>query len=106
MSLADGRILRYWKTRQPEAYLKRIGSRTAGSEPIQPEERALEFMMNALRLKNGVDEDLFTERTGLPLSSVAVQLEQLRNEDLLVDGRLQATDLGQRYLNSLLERFL
>ena len=106
VSLADGRILRYWKTRQPEAYLKRIGSRTAGSEPIQPEERALEFMMNALRLKNGVDEDLFTERTGLPLSSVAVQLEQLRNEDLLVDGRLQATDLGQRYLNSLLERFL
>ena len=106
ISLADGSIRRYWKTRQPEAYLKRIGSRTAGSEAIDVAERPLEFLMNALRLKEGVDESLFSQRTGLPLSSVAVQLQKLRDETLLVPGRLQATDLGQRYLNSLLERFL
>jgi oxygen-independent coproporphyrinogen-3 oxidase len=53
-----------------------------------------------------VAESLFYERTGLPLSSVAVQLESLRDDKLLVSDRLQATALGQRFLNSLLERFL
>ncbi|WP_316933414.1 radical SAM family heme chaperone HemW [Marinobacter sp. AL4B] len=106
VSLADGRILRYWKTRQPEAYLNRIGSRTAGSEEIEPKERPLEFMMNVLRLKHGVEEKLFTKRTGLPLSPVEVQLEQLRKQNLLVSHRIQTTEQGQRYLNSLLETFL
>ena len=106
VSLADGRILRYWKTRQPDAYLNRIGSRTAGSEAIEPEDRPLEFMMNVLRLKSGTEEQLYSERTGLPLSSIAVKLEQLRNENLIVPDRLQATAQGQRYLNSLLEHFL
>lgn len=106
VSFADGRIQRYWKTRQPEAYLNRIGSRTAGTAEIEPEERPLEFLMNALRLSEGVDETLFLQRTGLPLATVGVKLDQLRKEGLLEKGRLQATDLGQRYLNSLLERFL
>lgn len=106
VSLADGRILRYWKTRQPDAYLQRIGSRTSGSEGLAPEDRPLEFMMNALRLKRGSSEQLYLERTGLPLSSVAVQLEQLRKQHLLTPDRLQATEQGQRYLNSLLEHFL
>ncbi|EMP54158.1 hypothetical protein MSNKSG1_17271 [Marinobacter santoriniensis NKSG1] len=106
ISLPDGSIRRYWKTRQPDAYLGRIGSRTAGSEAIAPDERALEFLMNTLRLKHGVEESLFVERTGLPLRSVGVKLEELRRENLLERGRLQATELGQRYLNSLLERFL
>lgn len=106
ISSPDGSIRRYWKTRQPEAYLNRIGSRTAGRHDLAADDLALEFLMNALRLRNGVEEGLFRERTGLPLASIAVQLEQLRNDQLLVDTRLQATDLGQRYLNSLLERFV
>tara|TARA_R110002124_G_scaffold90803_2_gene231424 strand:- start:72834 stop:74054 length:1221 start_codon:yes stop_codon:yes gene_type:complete len=106
ISLADGSIRRYWKTRQPEAYLNRIGSRTAGNAMIAPEDLPLEFLMNALRLTEGVSERLFCERTGLPLSSVGVKLKTARDEKLLVEDRLQATALGQRYLNSLLERFL
>lgn len=106
LTLADGRIQRYWKTRQPEAYLSRIGSRTAGREIIEPNELALEFMMNALRLRQGVNEQLFTERTGLPMASIEVLVKQLREEGLLEPGRLQTTEQGQRYLNSLLERFL
>ena len=106
VSLEDGRLLRYWKTRQPEAYLNRIGSRTAGQEEIEPEDRPLEFMMNALRLRQGVEESLYCERTGLPLSSIAVKLGELRNQGLLTREHIQATEQGQRYLNSLLERFL
>ncbi len=106
VTLRNGEIRRFWKTRQPEAYLNRIGSRTAGSQAIDPEELPIEFLMNALRLSSGVPENLFTERTGLPLSTVAVKLRELRTENLLEPGRIQTTELGQRYLNSLLERFL
>ena len=106
ISTADGRIFRYWKTRQPEAYLNRIGSRTSGTEDIDPAERPLEFMMNALRLSGGVPESLYCERTGLPLSPVSVKLEELRDKGLLARSGIQATEQGQRYLNSLLEQFL
>jgi putative oxygen-independent coproporphyrinogen III oxidase len=106
VTFQNGEIRRFWKTRQPEAYINRIGSRTAGSQMVELEERPLEFLMNALRLTSGVPENLFTERTGLPLSRVAVKLEQLRKEKMLEPGRIQTTKLGQRYLNSLLERFL
>jgi putative oxygen-independent coproporphyrinogen III oxidase len=106
VTFRNGDIRRFWKTRQPEAYMNRIGSRTSGSQMVEPEERPLEFLMNALRLTSGVPENLFTERTGLPLTRVAVKLEELRKENMLEPGRIQTTELGQRYLNSLLERFL
>ncbi|MFC4260740.1 radical SAM family heme chaperone HemW [Marinobacter lacisalsi] len=105
-SLASGEIVRYWKTRQPDAYLNRIGSRTAGTQAVEVDERPLEFMMNALRLQEGVMESLFTERTGLPLSAIAEILATLRKEGLLESRRLQATERGRQYLNSVLERFL
>lgn len=102
----SGEIRRYWKTRQPDAYLKRLGSRTAGQQSLERDDLPLEFMMNALRLGHGVDESLFTERTGLPLTEIAAILTDLRSKGLLVPDRLQATPLGQRYLNSILEPFL
>lgn len=104
--LEDNEIRRYWKTRQPEAYLNRIGSRTAGQQAIAVDELPLEFMMNALRLNRGVSEKLYTERTGLPLTGIAEILSAVRSEGLFEASRLQATPLGQRYLNSILERFL
>ena len=105
-SLANGDIIRFWKTRQPDAYLKRIGSRTAGTQTVEADDRPLEFMMNALRLQEGVEESLFSERTGLPLDTIAEILATLRREGLLESHRLQATDRGRQYLNSVLERFL
>jgi oxygen-independent coproporphyrinogen-3 oxidase len=102
----DGRIERYWKTRQPEAYLKRIGSYLAGTQIIGQDELPLEFMMNALRLDAGVSEALFTERTGLPLTSVSEVLAKLRQRGLLHANRIQATERGKRYLNSLLGEFV
>ncbi|MDX1635088.1 MAG: radical SAM family heme chaperone HemW [Marinobacter sp.] len=102
----DGSIERYWKTRQPEAYLRRIDSFQAGSQRVSREELPLEFMMNALRLSEGTVEHLYTERTGLPLESIAAILGELRQQALLHPHRLQPTAHGRRYLNSLLEYFL
>lgn len=102
------RILRYWKTRRPEDYLNRIGSRTAGREALEHTERPLEFLLNALRLSSGVPSAAFTERTGLPLASIQGELQQLRQRGLLVpdEQRLAVTDKGQRFLNEVLEVFV
>lgn len=101
-----GQVLRYWKTRQPEAYLGRIGSRTAGHQVISVEDMPLEFMMNALRLTQGVAESSYSERTGLPLVGLEKILNTLREEDWLEPGRLAPTAKGRRYLNALLEHFV
>jgi putative oxygen-independent coproporphyrinogen III oxidase len=99
-------VIRYWKTRQPEAYLGRIGSRTAGHQVIAPEDMPLEFMMNALRLAEGVTEATYPERTGLPLEDLAGILNTLRSEGWLTRDRLAPTAKGRRYLNALLEHFV
>lgn len=100
------RVDRYWKTRQPEAYLGRIGSRTAGHQAITPEDMPLEFMMNALRLTDGVAEASYRERTGLPLEAIAKILNTLRSEGWMDRERLAPTAKGRRYLNALLEHFV
>lgn len=102
----EDRILRYWKTRQPDAYLRRIGSRTAGQQDIPTDERALEYLMNVLRLRRGVAEAAFTPHTGLPLTDIADILAGLRAQGLMDPERLQASAEGFRHLNGLLERFL
>ena len=102
----SNRIFRYWKTRQPEHYLGRIGSRTAGTADIEIDDRPLEFLMNALRLRRGTSEALFAARTGLSLSSIRAPLEAARTAGLIEPGRLAPTEQGRLHLNGLLEMFL
>ncbi|NKI18386.1 radical SAM family heme chaperone HemW [Spongiibacter sp. KMU-166] len=109
ITVADSReVFRYQKTRKPEDYLSRIGSRTSKREMIAREELPLEFMMNALRLREGVDEALFFQRTGVPLGDINNSLEQLRANGLLVrrKGTIAATDKGFEFLDSVLAEFL
>jgi coproporphyrinogen III oxidase-like Fe-S oxidoreductase len=67
-----------------------------------------EFMMNALRLSEGVPAALFEERTGLPLIVCSAALERARAQGLLERDptRLRPTLSGQRFLNDLLTLFL
>lgn len=106
ITLGNGDILRTSKTRQPDAYLRRIDHFIAQQQTIGTDDLPLEFMMNALRLKSGVTESLFTERTGLPIASLTPKLTEARRQALLVPDRLQATPTGWRYLNMLLDLFL
>lgn len=103
----DGRIARRWKTRLPQDYLRRATSPLAGETWLDAEQVPLEFMLNALRLVDGVPSDLFAQRTGLPLSSIAAPLARARRRGLLAEtaDRLVATPLGQRFLNDLLAEF-
>ncbi|MDF1780715.1 MAG: radical SAM family heme chaperone HemW [Alcanivoracaceae bacterium] len=103
-------ILRYQKTRQPEAYLngqgEGKGSRSRQSHMVTPPERPIEYFLNTLRLIQGSDKESFTLRTGLPLERILPILEQLKSEHLLsLDGpRIRCSDLGIRHLNTVLER--
>ena len=105
----EGEVWRYWKTRQPEAYLNRIGSRTAGREQLSETELPLDFLLNALRLSEGVPETFFPERTGLSLGHIQDRVDALRAAGLLrcdPPGRLATTAQGSRFLNDVLEPFV
>jgi oxygen-independent coproporphyrinogen-3 oxidase len=105
---ADGVIRRTWKTRLPKDYLNLAKPFTAGEKILTADELPFEFLINALRLTQGVPAGLFTERTGLPLSALdegrraAEQRGLLRVEPAL----LAATERGQLFLNDLLQLFL
>src|SRR5690606_3717847 len=100
-----GTILRYRKTRLPTHYLADDGQRRLDSQDIAVAERPLEFLLNALRLVEGVDEDLFTERTGLSRTALEPALTTLRRDGLIAPGRLACTDTGLRFLNRVLGTF-
>ncbi len=104
------KIIRQARYKQPQAYMQQV----AKDAPIQTEhevsrdELGFEFMMNALRLNEGFDSVLFQERTSLPLLGIRRELEEAERRGLLFRDhqRIAPTQLGQRFLNDLLEIFL
>lgn len=100
-------IMRRHKQRQPKGYMK-LESRIAGQHPIAADERAFEFMLNALRLTEGFEIALFAERTGLDIGLIAKQLQQAESKGLLTLSATHAapTNEGRLFLNDLLELFL
>ncbi|HSB95783.1 MAG TPA: radical SAM family heme chaperone HemW [Spongiibacteraceae bacterium] len=104
----DGRIVRTHKTRLPKDYLASGGHCERGTEAIAAHALPFEFMMNALRLNDGVPRTLFTEHTNLPWSTVANKVDGLIRRGLLRDSDdvIAPTPLGQRFLNDVLAEFL
>ncbi|HHX34669.1 MAG TPA: radical SAM family heme chaperone HemW [Gammaproteobacteria bacterium] len=104
----QGRIQRTWKTRQPTDYLNPDKPFLAGSSALSAEDLPFEFLMNALRLTDGVELKLFSQRTGLPITALEQGLKQARQRCLLSDEpeRLVASAQGQLFLNDLLQIFL
>ena len=105
LSFHDG-IRREARPRHPRDYLADPVSRSW--QDIDRAELPFEFMMNALRLCDGVETRLFAERTGLPLAVVADALRDAGRDGLLTatPERIAPTPRGQRFLNELLRRFL
>jgi len=98
-----GAVVRYWKERHPERYME--APRVRGERRVGEGELPLEFLMNALRLVEGVEEALFRRRTGLSLARLEPALSRARARGLMVEGRLQATPRGLDFLNDLLLEF-
>ena len=98
-----GRIVRTAKASQPARYLADQSSTDA---VIAPSSLPAEFMMNALRLVEGVEEEAFAARSRLPFAAVRDEVGQLRQEGLMREGRLALTPLGYRHLDTVVARFL
>ncbi|WP_290697594.1 radical SAM family heme chaperone HemW [Amphritea sp.] len=103
----QNRITRRWKQRQPKAYMDALNP-ISGEQDISQQERPFEFMMNALRLTDGVNSDLFSQRTGLSLDSISSLLDKSRHAGLMQtdSGILAPSPRGRLFLNDLLEQFL
>lgn len=103
----DG-VYRFQKTRLPKDYLAKVPAENLQFKRIEDAEMPFEFMMNALRLNDGVDARLYTARSGLDLQSLDPVLSSLRQRQLLVNDtqRLACTEKGHIFLNSVLEEFL
>lgn len=104
---ADG-VYRFQKTRLPKDYLAKIPAEHLQFKRIEAQDMPFEFMMNALRLNEGVAARLYAERTGLRLESLNELLTSLRQRKLMVDdtAHLACTEQGHVFLNSVLEEFL
>lgn len=102
----DG-VYRYQKTRLPKDYLAKVPAENLQFKRIEDEDMPFEFMINALRLKNGVKAELYAERTGLSLNDIGI-LKTLKQRQLMVDDTqiLNCTETGHLFLNSVLEEFL
>ncbi|MEB3791854.1 radical SAM family heme chaperone HemW [Acinetobacter sp. IK40] len=103
----DG-IYRFQKTRLPKDYLAKVPAEHVQMKRIEADELPFEFMMNALRLNEGVATESYTQRTGLALQDLNETLHDLREKKLLIadQDRIACTEQGHIFLNSVLERFL
>lgn len=103
-------IIRMVRQKHPQAYLDTAGTRESLSshELVSIADRPFEFMMNALRLIDGVEMELFTQRTMLELAVTSASISQAQETGLLLqdNNRIQASTTGLNYLNNLLELFL
>jgi oxygen-independent coproporphyrinogen-3 oxidase len=102
-------IYRFSKSRLPKDYMTyQTAPKMVNWQSIADDELVSEFMLNALRLHDGVTWSLFESRTGLSYERVAPQVNKLIKQGLLIDdpNLLQPTLLGRRYLNQILRAFL
>jgi oxygen-independent coproporphyrinogen-3 oxidase len=104
------RVVRQVRKREPALYMQgaQQGQAIAQEHEVARKDLAFEFMMNALRLKEGFDLSSFMDRTGLPLSAISQPLGQAQAKGLLETrfNRVVPTARGFDFLNDLQALFL
>ena len=103
------RVVRRAKPAYPATYLAAAeeGDLQAEVRELGPGDLGVEFMLNALRLTDGVPAALFTARAGLPPEAIASPRAKAIARGLLAGDpdRLVATPLGFRFLDDLVALF-
>lgn len=104
------RIVRQVKLRDPQRYMDAAlaGRALASEEEVRRKDLPFEYMLNALRLRNGFAVQDYLDRTGLPLSTIEAALHNAQRKGLIeqVAGRVQPTELGFDFLSDLQALFL
>ena len=105
-----GAIVRTERFRLPGSYLQNAarGQFIAAKRQLDSADLVFEFMLNALRLRNGFAPELFVAHTGLALSALDSGLRAAQSRGLLDvrSDRIQPTELGLRFLNDVQAIFL
>ena len=104
------RIVRQVKVREPRLYMERAlaGQAMAQEEEVTRADLPFEFMLNALRLRQGFALSEFSERTGLALTAIQQPLEQAEQKGWVKRDlqRVQPTERGFDFLSNLQALFL
>ena len=106
------RVLRQVRWREPAAYMQHAlaGNAVSNEHEVARRDLPFEYMLGALRLREGFELARYSERTGLPLSSVAPALAQAEERGLVerdtLTGTLRPTVRGFDFLSDLQALFL
>ncbi len=104
------RVMRQVRFREPQKYMEQAlqGLPVTRSEDVSRLELPFEFMLNALRLKNGFNLSDYTERTGLAITSLQKSLALAEQKGLVGRdfSRIWPTALGFDFLSDLQSLFL
>jgi oxygen-independent coproporphyrinogen-3 oxidase len=105
------RVLRTTRHKQPRAYLEAASAaeRLQEVRQVDPVELPFEFMLNALRLREGFDLAAFELAAGLPGKAVEHPIALAEAKGLIEQtrpGSWRPSELGWRFLNDLQELFL
>jgi oxygen-independent coproporphyrinogen-3 oxidase len=102
--------MRQVRVREPRLYMERAvaGDAVASTETVARKDLPFEYMLNALRLREGFSLRDFSERTGLPLSAIEAPLQTAEDKGwLLRDGiQVSPTERGFDFLSDVQSLFL
>ncbi len=102
-------IQRRWKQRQPATYIKHamLGDSCSGANKLDQADIVFEFLMNALRLRQGFTYELFEQRTGITTEQLLKDCKKVDPELLVAtDTGLGTSQRGFDFLNDVLESLL
>ncbi|MEO7390695.1 MAG: radical SAM family heme chaperone HemW [Ramlibacter sp.] len=104
------RVIRQVRLREPKLYMDNAlsGRPLAQDDEVSRSELPFEFMLNALRLREGFALSQFTERTGLALSAIEQPLQEAQHRGLVERdlARVRPTERGFDFLSDLQALFL
>ena len=110
ITMDDGTIIREARFMQPESFMKHAlnDSAAAHKRLVAKEEQAFEFMLNVLRLREGVSLDLLSQRTALTLKDIQPNIDEAQSLGLMPKplNRFVTTDKGWDFLSDVQEIFL
>tara|TARA_B100000945_G_scaffold30671_1_gene21059 strand:+ start:404 stop:1561 length:1158 start_codon:yes stop_codon:yes gene_type:complete len=108
----ENKLIRTIKPKRPDHYMSQTLNSVTQLNEIPAKERTIEFVMNALRLKEGFSRSLFEKRTGNEFSVISNKVSNLIESELIEINFIEseifysATKKGYRFLNTLLGEFL
>ncbi|MEZ9235338.1 radical SAM family heme chaperone HemW [Shewanella sp. 10N.286.52.A9] len=100
-------IIRTVKIKHPKGYLA-TDNFTFETSVVEHEDRALEYLMNRLRLMTPIPKAEFEQRTGLSHTVLNDGMKKSIERDLLIDSSThwQLTTKGHMFVNDLLSQFI